>query len=90
MHLNLEYILTKAEAIYYQIISTSHLTNNIRRILGLQEVPEPSPTECENHDNSNGEENQAEATKSSISNGIHFQTDKEEVSFQTSIDLNFL
>ncbi|XP_077287126.1 TBC1 domain family member 15/17 [Arctopsyche grandis] len=92
MHINLDHVLSKAEAIYHQIVSAPHLTNEIRRILGLEEVIVNQPAKDEEISSpvQNGVKENGSDASVSTSNGIRFKADKEEVAYQRSIDLSFL
>lgn len=88
MCLQVDKILSAAEGIYHQIISTPHLTDQIRIILGIPTVqtrPDPDP-DC------NTDLDQPETSNSQIQtkvNGNTMTDSMEEVMYQIGLDMNF-
>lgn len=85
--IDLNLMLSKAEGIYEQIISASHLTNSVRYILGLEIIPD----EFTVAENINSEEEDVDNIVNNISptsESIHFHPDAE-VAFTRSIDLSY-
>lgn len=102
MQIELQYILSKAEGIYHQVIASSQLTDPIKIILGMEPlqaaVSDSSDDEdlcvpsgsMGNSDNNLRKDSLKKTNSETSTNGISLQTDKDEVSYQKSIDFNYL
>ncbi|XP_044733029.1 TBC1 domain family member 15 [Chrysoperla carnea] len=103
-HIELQWMIAKAEGIYQQIITASHLTNAVRSILGVELVPEEftngtsRPSHKDNHEETENhldeerstheQESIQENVVESESETIRFHPDSE-VAFNRSIDLTY-
>lgn len=75
MCLDVDIILSTAEGIYHQIVSSPHLSDQIRLILGLPLAPKPEVPE-------------PEPEPTTFSNG-NDSGETEEVMYQIGLDFNF-
>lgn len=102
MQIELQYILSKAEGIYHQVIASSQLTDPIKIILGREPLQAAVSDSSDDEDlclpsastgtsDNNLRKDSLKKTNSETStNGISLQADKDEVSYQKSIDFNYL
>lgn len=87
MCLDVDRILSTAEGIYHQIISTPHLTDQIRIILGIPTVgARPEPQADSESEPEPEPEPQAGAANG---NTVAYNPDMEEVMYQIGLDMNF-
>ncbi|GLV33154.1 TBC1 domain family member 15/17 [Carabus blaptoides fortunei] len=89
-HIELQWMLSKAEGIYHQITAASHLTDTVRVILGMKAVGDS----VEHHDTStttvtSSVDEDSETHSSSLEN-VTVRPDLSEVAFERSIDLSYL
>lgn len=103
MQIELQYILSKAEGIYHQVIASSQLTDPIKNILGMEPLQAAVSDSSDDEDlclpsgstgtsDNNIRKDSLKKTDSVVTstNGISLQADKDEVSYQKSIDFNYL
>lgn len=95
LHIELPLTLSKAEGIFYQLMSVSdQLPDSVRTIIGLEPLHKTSITADIDHDEASGNNSQAKGTvnrsrrNSSTSSNVKLGDD--EVSFERGLDMSYM